>query len=42
MPSVDHSTVQYENNGCELSYQPTRQQETQMRRFRSQGKLSVF
>ena len=27
MPSVEHSTVQYENNGCELSHQPTRQQE---------------
>ncbi|WP_259396650.1 transposase [Psychromonas sp. SR45-3] len=27
VPSVEHSTVQYENNGCELSHQPTRQQE---------------
>jgi len=25
MPSVEHSTQQYENNGCELSHKPTRQ-----------------
>jgi putative transposase len=37
MPSVDHSTQQYENNRCELSHQPGRQQERQMRRFTSQG-----
>ena len=37
MPSVDHSTQQYENNRCELSHQPSRQQERQMRRFKSQG-----
>ena len=37
MPSVDHSTQQYENNRCELSHQPGRQQERQMRRFKSQG-----
>ena len=36
MHSVDHSTEQYENNRCELSHQPTRQQERQMRRFKSQ------
>jgi putative transposase len=35
MPSVDHSTQQYENNRCELSHQPSRQQERQMRRFTS-------
>jgi putative transposase len=35
MPRVDHSTQQYENNGCELSHQPSRQQERQMRRFKS-------
>ena len=29
VPSVEHSTAQYENNGCELSDQPTRQQERQ-------------
>ena len=27
IPSVEHSTVQHENNGCELSHQPIRQQE---------------
>ena len=27
MPSVTHSTQQYEKNRCELSHQPTRQQE---------------
>jgi putative transposase len=30
MPSVAHSTEQYENNRCELSHQPGRQQERQM------------
>ncbi|GAB55788.1 hypothetical protein GPUN_1671 [Glaciecola punicea ACAM 611] len=25
MPSVDHSSQQYENNRCELSHQPGRQ-----------------
>jgi putative transposase len=25
IPSVEHSIVQYENNRCELSHQPTRQ-----------------
>jgi len=42
MPSVDHSTQQYENNGCELSHQPSRQQERQMRRFKSQGQAQRF
>jgi putative transposase len=42
MPSVDHSTEQYENNGCELSHQPSRQQERQMRRFKSQGQAQRF
>lgn len=37
MPSIEHSTQQYENNLCELSRQPTRQQERQVRRFKSQG-----
>jgi putative transposase len=37
MPSVVHSTQQYENNRCELSHQPGRQQERKMRRFKSQG-----
>ena len=42
MPSIEHSTVQYENNGCELSHQPTRQQERQMRKFKSQGQAQRF
>ena len=35
MPSVIHSTQQYENNRAEVSHQSTRQRERQMRRFRS-------
>jgi putative transposase len=42
MPSVNHSTEQYENNRCELSHQPGRQQERQMRRFKSQGQAQRF
>jgi putative transposase len=42
MPSVEHSTQQYENNRCELSHQPGRQQERQMRRFKSQGQAQRF
>ncbi|OUS32849.1 IS6 family transposase [Thalassotalea sp. 42_200_T64] len=42
MPSVEHSTQQYENNRCELSHQPSRQQERQMRRFKSQHQAQRF
>jgi putative transposase len=42
MPSTEHSTQQYENNRCELSHQPTRRQEQQMRRFKSQGQAQRF
>jgi putative transposase len=42
MPSVAHSTQQYENNRCELSHQPSRQQERQMRRFKSHGQAQRF
>jgi len=42
MPKVDHSTQQYENNRCELSHQPSRQQERQMRKFKSQGQAQRF
>jgi putative transposase len=35
MPSVIHSTEQYENNRVEVSHQPTRHRERQMRRFKS-------
>jgi len=34
-PSVVHRTGRYENNRAEVSHQPTRQQERQMRRFKS-------
>ena len=34
MPSVVLSTRQYENNRAEVSHQPTRQRERQMRRFK--------
>ena len=42
MPSVDHSTQQYENNRAEVSHQPTRQRERQMRRFKSAAHLQRF
>ena len=35
MPSVVHCTAQYANNRAEVSHQPTRQRERQMRRFKS-------
>jgi putative transposase len=38
MPNVEDSTQQYENKRCELSHQPVRKQERQMRRFKSRGK----
>ncbi len=34
-PSVEHRTVQYENNRVEVSHQHTREKEHQMRRFKS-------
>ena len=37
MPSVVHSTEQYENNRAEVSHEPTRQRERQMRRFKTAG-----
>ena len=42
MPSVAHGTDQYANNRCELSHQPTRQRERQMRRFKSAGHAQRF
>ena len=42
MPSVVHSTQQYENNRAEVSHQPTRQRESQMRRFASVGHAQRF
>ena len=42
MPSGIHITRQYENNRAELSHQPTRQRERQMRRFKSAAHLQRF
>ncbi len=42
MPSVPHSTEQSENNHAEVSHEPTRQRERQMRRFKSAGQAQRF
>ena len=42
MPSVVHVTDQYANNRAEVSHQPTRQRERQMRRFKSAGQAQRF
>ena len=42
MPSVEHNTARYENNRAEVSHQPTRQRERQMRRFKSAGQAQRF
>ena len=42
MPSVIHSTRQYENNRAEVSHQPMRQREGQMRRFKSTAHAQRF
>ncbi len=42
MPSVVHDTGQYANNRAEVSHQPTRQRERQMRRFKSRGQAQRF
>ena len=42
MPSVVHSTTQYENNRAEVSHQSTRQRERQMRRFTSAAHAQRF
>jgi putative transposase len=42
MPSVVHSSEQYENNRGEVSHEPTRQRERQMRRFKSIGQAQRF
>ena len=41
-PSVIRRTGQYENNRAEASHQPTRQQERQMRRFKSLAQAQRF
>jgi len=42
MPDVTHSTARYENNRAEVSHQPTRQRERQMRRFKSPAQAQRF
>jgi putative transposase len=42
MPSVRHSTQPYENNRADVSHQPTRQRERQMRRFKSTAHAQRF
>ncbi len=42
MPSVVHNTRPYENNRAEVSHQPTRQRERQMRGFKSAAHLQRF
>ncbi len=42
MPSVAHHTKRYANNRAELSHQPTRQRERQMRGFKSAGQAQRF
>jgi putative transposase len=42
MPSVRHVTTQHANNRAEVSHQPTRQRERQMRRFKSAAHLQRF
>ena len=42
MPSVVHCTDHYANNRAEVSHQPTRQRERQMRRFKSAAQAQRF
>ena len=42
MPSVRHDTSRYANNRAEVSHQPTRQRERQMRRFKSARQAQRF
>ena len=42
MPSVVHDTGRYKNNRAEVSHQPTRQRERQMRRFKSSAQAQRF
>ena len=42
MPSVIHDTGRYENNRAEVSHQPTRQRERQMRKFKSTAQAQRF
>ena len=42
MPSVNHDTDQYANNRAEVSHEPTRLRERQMRRFKSPRQAQLF
>ena len=42
MPSVAHNTERYANNLAEVSHEPTRQRERQMRGFKSAGQAQRF
>jgi putative transposase len=42
IPSVIYSTQQYANNRAEVSHEPTRERERQMRRFKSVGQAQRF
>ena len=42
MPSVVHRTDRYANNRAEVSHQPTRERERQMRRFKSAAHTQRF
>jgi putative transposase len=42
MPSVIHVTERYANNRAEVSHEPTRQRERQMRRFKSTAQAQRF
>lgn len=42
MPSVNHDTERYANNRAEVSHQPTRHRERQMRRFKSARQAQLF
>jgi len=42
LPETPHDTSRYANNRVELSHQPTRQQERQMRRFKSRHQAQRF
>jgi putative transposase len=42
MPVVTHDTAQYANNRAEVSHQPTRQRERQMRGFTSPAHAQHF
>jgi putative transposase len=42
IPSVIHNTEVYANNRAEVSHQPTRQRERQMRGFKSPGQAQRF